>query len=224
MSAVGVDPDARATCSGRSEGRVTPDAAEAAANCDTVHSKISYLHKRITDLTLKHGHIAAEEQAQIARLEEDIDYLRHRLKLLEGEDDDELEARSRQWMSTLSGMNKRICDNFLKAFEHKNRFIAEQERDLLLAFKARLFDRLQELAALRAVRDEKAAAWISRVRQLEAAYDYAKETGDAMQRNCTKLSQLNRELRHKASRASVERMSLPSWSSSLENACSQVTE
>lgn len=191
--------------------RVVLDAAQIVCNCDAAQNKIASLQKRITDLTDKHKQVAAEELAQIEQLEEDIDYLRRRLKLLEDEDDNELEVRTRQWMTTLSGMNQRICDNFLKAFEHKNKFIAEQERDLLLAFKARLFDRLQELAALRATRDEKAAAWISRVHQLEAAYDYAKETGDAMQRNCTKLSQLNCELRHKASRVSVERMSLRSF-------------
>ena len=44
----------------------------------------------------------------------------------------------------------------------RNKSEAERERDLLRAFRARLFDKQMELAHLKRKKDESAASWIAR--------------------------------------------------------------
>ena len=51
----------------------------------------------------------------------------------------------------------------------------EQERDLLRAFRARLFDVQTELEKEKSKKDDGAGAWIEKSRQLEAEVEWAKE-------------------------------------------------
>ncbi|KAH8060428.1 hypothetical protein JL722_4523 [Aureococcus anophagefferens] len=121
----------------------------------------------------------------------------------------DLASEATQWMDALGKMRGagREHPNFNSrgeidvAYENArgrtDDILDEQQKDMLRAFRARLFDRQQELAALRARRDEKAASWIGRVRQLESDNDYAKETTCTLQRNSSTLMARNRELRRK---------------------------
>lgn len=54
----------------------------------------------------------------------------------------------------------------------------EQEKDLLRAFRARLFDIQSDLEKERSKRDEGAAMWIEKNRQLEKEIDWIKEMAD----------------------------------------------
>ena len=54
-------------------------------------------------------------------------------------------------------------------------FSTDQERDLLRAFRARLFDVQTELEKEKNKTDDGASAWIEKSRQLEAEVDWAKE-------------------------------------------------
>ncbi|KAH8063553.1 hypothetical protein JL722_2733 [Aureococcus anophagefferens] len=121
----------------------------------------------------------------------------------------DLASEATQWMDALGKMrgagrehpnfNSRgeIDVAYANARGRTDDILDEQQKDMLRAFRARLFDRQQELAALRARRDEKAASWIGRVRQLESDNDYAKETTCTLQRNSSTLMARNRELRRK---------------------------
>ncbi|KAH8054905.1 hypothetical protein JL721_10321 [Aureococcus anophagefferens] len=121
----------------------------------------------------------------------------------------DLASEATQWMDALGKMlgagrehpnfNSRgeIDVAYENARGRTDDILDEQQKDMLRAFRARLFDRQQELAALRARRDEKAASWIGRVRQLESDNDYAKETTCTLQRNSSTLMARNRELRRK---------------------------
>ena len=72
--------------------------------------------------------------------------------------------------------------------------LEEQERDLLRAFRARLFDKQMEVAHLKRKKDESAASWIARSRKLEAEVDWAREMGGRLQRVNTDLARENAEL------------------------------
>ena len=61
---------------------------------------------------------------------------------------------------------------------HHSKILQDQERDLLRAFRARLFDVQTELDREKSKKDDSAAAWIQRSRQLEAEVDWAKEMAD----------------------------------------------
>ena len=59
------------------------------------------------------------------------------------------------------------------------RLVQEQERDLLTAFRARLLDVQAELQKEKSKKDDGAAAWIDRSRQLELEEDDMLEVVDA---------------------------------------------
>lgn len=139
---------------------------------------------------------AREPEAVIASLDAEIAALRRR-----GED----EVDERRWLAKLSSMKEKISDGFANSFDRTEALLADQECDLLRAFKARLFDRHQELAALRAIREEKASGWIARVGRLEAELDYARETRMALERQCAQLTATNRDLRRSTTAAAKER-------------------
>jgi len=101
------------------------------------------------------------------------------------------------WMSDLDDMRVEIDGAFEHSKSRTDEILEDQQRDMMRAFKSKLFDRKRELAAMRAARDEKASGWIARVRRLEADYEYAKEASSTMQRNASTLMARNRELKGK---------------------------
>lgn len=71
----------------------------------------------------------------------------------------------------------------------------EQERDLLRAFRARLFDVQTELEQERSKSDDGASVWIEKNRQLEKDLDWAKEMADRLERVNQALTRENARLK-----------------------------
>lgn len=105
---------------------------------------------------------------------------------------DEEVNRQRQkktgWMKTdgkmakLNSMQSHIINNVELVQDRTSRILQEQERDLLRAFRARLFDVQTELEKEKSKKDDGAGAWIERSRQLEAEVEWAKEVADRLER------------------------------------------
>ena len=166
--------------------------------------KLGALHRRVENYERREATL----QRQVAEAEAQV-----RAELNKAESDKALigvpiDGESEVWMKALGNLRGEIDSAFDKSHARTTEILSEQEKDLLRAFRARLFDRKQELAMLRSIRDEKAASWISRVRQLESDYDYAKEASETLQRNSSTLMARNRELKKKNSEGARERKSL----------------
>lgn len=148
-------------------------------------------------------------QAKIFQLEKDLErrqesYItRERAyKVRIDELEEELTAQKASktgWMkhdkkiSELKQMQHQILNNVELVQDRTARIMQEQERDLLRAFKARLFDVQTELEKEKSKKDDGAAAWIEKSRQLEAEVEWAKEVADRLERvNQTLLQENNR--------------------------------
>jgi oligoribonuclease (3'-5' exoribonuclease) len=101
--------------------------------------------------------------------------------------------RSDTRMKGLKNMQSKILENVELVQDRTARILQEQERDLLRAFRARLFDVQAELEKEKNKKDDGAAAWIERSRKLEAEVEWAKEVADRLERvNQTLLQENNR--------------------------------
>ena len=86
-----------------------------------------------------------------------------------------------------------IINNVTLVQDRTAKILQEQERDLLRAFRARLFDVQTELEKEKSKKDDGAGAWIEKSRQLEAEVEWAKEVADKLERvNQTLLQENNR--------------------------------
>ena len=118
---------------------------------------------------------------------------------------DEEVNRQRQkktgWMKTdgkmakLNSMQSHIINNVELVQDRTSRILQEQERDLLRAFRARLFDVQTELEKEKSKKDDGAGAWIERSRQLEAEVEWAKEVADRLERVNHSLTGENERLK-----------------------------
>jgi DNA repair exonuclease SbcCD ATPase subunit len=148
-------------------------------------------------------------QAKITQLERDLErrqesYItRERAyKVRIDELEEELTAQRENktgWMKSdsridkLKNMHSQILNNVELVQDRTARILQEQESDLLRAFRARLFDVQAELEKEKNKKDDGAAAWIERSRQLEAEVEWAKEVADRLERvNQTLLQENNR--------------------------------
>lgn len=96
-------------------------------------------------------------------------------------------------ISKLKAMHSQILNNVELVQDRTARILQEQERDLLRAFRARLFDVQAELEKEKNKKDDGASAWIEKSRQLEAEVEWAKEVADRLERvNQTLLQENNR--------------------------------
>lgn len=118
--------------------------------------------------------------------------------------EEELAAQREQktgWMKSddkinkLKTMHSQILNNVELVQDRTARILQEQERDLLRAFRARLFDVQAELEKEKNKKDDGAAAWIERNRQLEAEVEWAKEVADRVERVNQTLLQENTRLK-----------------------------
>lgn len=98
-------------------------------------------------------------------------------------------------MSKLKNMQNQILNNVSLVQDRTTKILQEQERDLLRAFRARLFDVQTELEKEKSKKDDGAAAWIERSRQLEAEVEWAKEVADRLERVNQTLLQENSRLK-----------------------------
>merc|ERR1719253_2581342 len=92
-------------------------------------------------------------------------------------------------------MHGKILNNVGQVQDRTARILQEQERDLLRAFRARLFDVQTELEKEKNKTDDGASAWIEKSRQLEAEVDWAKEMADRLDRVNQALAKENGRLK-----------------------------
>jgi hypothetical protein len=139
---------------------------------------------------------ARRQESYVAR---ERDY-KHRIDELEEELANQRLKRS-GWMKEDTGISKlkdlqtQILNNVELVQDRTAKILQEQERDLLRAFRARLFDVQTELEKERSKKDDGAAAWVERSRQLEAEVEWAKEVADRLERVNQTLLQENGRLK-----------------------------
>lgn len=150
----------------------------------SLHARLSQLEK---DLERRQESYITRERAYKMRIDE-----------LEEELAAQRESKT-GWMksdtkiSKLKSMHTQILSNVELVQDRTARILQEQERDLLRAFRARLFDVQTELEKEKGKKDDGAAAWIERSRKLEAEVEWAKEVADRLERvNQTLLQENNR--------------------------------
>eukprot|EP01138_Halocafeteria_seosinensis_P009788 gb/GECG01009999.1/.p1 GENE.gb/GECG01009999.1/~~gb/GECG01009999.1/.p1 ORF type:complete len:465 (+),score=98.19 gb/GECG01009999.1/:1-1395(+) len=153
-----------------------------------------------------------QQESQLRSLQDDIDrkqsnYInrereyRGRIEALE----QELEGKNAKdmppdklaaaHMNRLRKMHSNIQGNVEHVQEQTARILQEQERDLLRAFRARLFDVQTELEKERSNAQDGAAVWIEKNRQLEKELEWAKEMADRLDRHNQALNQENSRLK-----------------------------
>ena len=98
-------------------------------------------------------------------------------------------------MNNLKNMQNSIINNVELVQDRTSRILQEQERDLVRAFRARLFDVQTELEKEKSKKEDGAGAWIERCRQLEAEVEWAKEVADRLERVNQTLLQENSRLK-----------------------------
>ena len=111
----------------------------------------------------------------------------NKIRVLEQKLDKATNVR-KSWMkedkrvSLLKNMHTKIMKNIDHVQGTTARILQEQERDLLRAFRARLFDVQAELEKERSNKDDGSAALIEKNRQYEKDLDWAKEMADRLER------------------------------------------
>lgn len=151
-----------------------------------VRVRVGMLEK---DLERRQESYIARERAYKARIEDLEEELNAQKALKTG------------WMNLdskvmkLKNTHSKILDNVELVQERTARILQDQERDLLRAFRARLFDVQTELEKEKSKKDDGAGAWIERSRQLESEVEWAKEVADRLERVNQALTQENNRLK-----------------------------
>ena len=101
--------------------------------------------------------------------------------------------KDNEQMKKLKAAQTLIIENVELVQDRTAKVLQEQERDLLRAFRARLFDVQTELEKEKSKKEDGASAWMERSRQLEAELEWTKEVADRLERvNQTLLQENNR--------------------------------
>ena len=143
------------------------------ANSTSLVGKINSLEK---DLERRQESYVARERAYKTRIEELEDELKFQRQEKTGW------MKSDTKMGKLKSMQGQIMKNVELVQDRTSRVLQEQERDLLRAFRARLFDVQTELEKEKSKKEDGAGAWIERCRKLEAEVEWAKEVADRLER------------------------------------------
>ena len=98
-------------------------------------------------------------------------------------------------MKKLKAAQKSIIENVELVQDRTAKVLQEQERDLLRAFRARLFDVQTELEKEKSKKEDGASAWMERSRQLEGELEWTKEVADRLERTNQSLLQENNRLK-----------------------------
>jgi DNA repair exonuclease SbcCD ATPase subunit len=157
------------------------------------HDDVNSLKSRLTllekDLERRQESYITRERAYKTRIEELEDELNQQRQRKTGW----MKADAK--MNTLKAMQNQIVGNVELVQDRTSRILQEQERDLLRAFRARLFDVQSELEKEKSKKDDGAGAWIERSRKLEAEVEWAKEVSDKLERVNQNLSAENARLK-----------------------------
>jgi hypothetical protein len=152
----------------------------------SLKTKVGLLEK---DLERRQESYIARERAYKSRIEE-----------LEGEVMN-IHDNKTGWMKAdakmlkLKKMQQAIMTNVELVQDRTSRILQEQERDLLRAFRARLYDVQTELEREKSKKDDGAGAWMERAKQLSSELEWAKEVADRLERVNSALSQENKRLK-----------------------------
>lgn len=111
-------------------------------------------------------------------------------------------------MASLKHMQHQIVENVELVQDRTANVLQEQERDLLRAFRARLFDVQTELEKEKGKKDDGAGAWIEKSRQLEAEVEWAKQVADRLERVNQGLVSENARLKSQSSSQEMDRNNL----------------
>jgi myosin heavy subunit len=129
---------------------------------------------------------ARQDKQQIEILQREIDSHHTGRQKVVGED---------MRMKIVKEMHQQIMKNVENVQSTTSRILQEQERDLLRAFRARLFDVQNELEKEKNKSEEGASLWIEKNRQLEKDLEWAKEMADRLERANQSLSRDNMTLK-----------------------------
>lgn len=155
------------------KGFDTSNTVDDNANSTSLAGKINALEK---DLERRQESYVARERAYKTRIEE----LEEELKFQRQEKTGWMKSDTK--MGKLKSMQGQIMKNVELVQDRTSRVLQEQERDLLRAFRARLFDVQTELEKEKSKKEDGAGAWIERCRKLEAEVEWAKEVADRLER------------------------------------------
>lgn len=98
-------------------------------------------------------------------------------------------------LSKLKQMQGQILSNIELVQDRTARILQEQERDLLKAFRARLYDVQTELDKEKSRKDDGAGAWIDKCNTLTSELEWSKGVADRLERVNQSLMQDNARLR-----------------------------
>ena len=147
---------------------------------EDTESMVGGLKKRVntleTDLKRRQETYLSREQTDTTR----IRVLEQQLEKATSERKSWMKEDKR--VSLLKNMHSKIMKNIDHVQGTTARILQEQERDLLRAFRARLFDVQAELEKERSNKDDGSAALIEKNRQYEKDLDWAKEMADRLER------------------------------------------
>lgn len=99
-------------------------------------------------------------------------------------------------MDDIRSVHREIQSSVAQVQERTTGILQEQEKDLLRAFRARLYDVQTELEKEKNKTDDGAAAWIEKAKQLEAESDWTKEMADRLDRLNQSLTRENLRLKN----------------------------
>ena len=147
---------------------------------EETESMVHSLKRRVGTLETD---LKRRQETYLAREQTDT----NKIRVLEQKLDKATNVR-KSWMkedkrvSLLKNMHTKIMKNIDHVQGTTARILQEQERDLLRAFRARLFDVQAELEKERSNKDDGSAALIEKNRQYEKDLDWAKEMADRLER------------------------------------------
>ncbi|CAK4779502.1 unnamed protein product [Aphanomyces euteiches] len=98
-------------------------------------------------------------------------------------------------MNSLRSLHKNIMVSISQVQERTGKILQEQEKDLLRAFRARLYSVQEELETEKNKTDDGASAWIDKSKQLETEVEWTKEMADRLDRLNQSLTRENQRLK-----------------------------
>ena len=163
-------------------GRDSRNNAEEDGLISGLRAKVNLLEKDVKRRQESYVMRERKDKQEIDGLQRELEALKAGNKQIIGGD---------KRMKIVKEMHAQIMKNVDNVQTTTSRILQEQERDLLRAFRARLFDVQNELEKEKSKSEEGASLWIEKNRQLEKDLEWAKEMADRLERVNQQLTQDN---------------------------------
>ena len=167
-------------------GRDSRNNAEEDGMISGLRAKVNLLEKDVKRRQESYVMRERKDKQEIDGLQRELEALKAGNKQIIGGD---------KRMKIVKEMHAQIMKNVDNVQTTTSRILQEQERDLLRAFRARLFDVQNELEKEKSKSEEGASLWIEKNRQLEKDLEWAKEMADRLERVNQQLTQDNATLK-----------------------------